>query len=77
MGSVQYLCPRDKDRHALREFKDALDRMRGDLVFEIIQAIRDEDDPSAAARAVRRHFEDQDWTLRWEWRALLLTLQCT
>ena len=77
MGSVQYLCPRDKDRHALREFKDALDRMRGDLAFEIIQVIRDEDEPCAAARAVRRLFDSQDWTLRWEWRALLLTLQCT
>jgi hypothetical protein len=76
MGSVQYLYPCDKDRHALREFKGALDRMRDDLAFEIVQAIRDEGDSSAAARNARRLFEDQDWMLRWEWCALLLKLQC-
>lgn len=65
--------PMDSVQH-LREFKDILDRMRGDLAFEIIQAIRDENDPSAAARAVRRLFDSQDWTLCWEWRVLLRTL---
>jgi hypothetical protein len=77
MASVQYPRPRDKDRHALCEFKGALDRMRGDIAFEIVRTIREENDSSAAARAVRRLFEDQDWSLRWEWRVLLHALQYT
>ena len=65
---------------AIRDFRDALERARDDLVFEIGGVIRNAindatgDDTSACAsfiaeQALKHVIREQDWATRQAWRA--------